>query len=158
MRTLSKVVTFHKQTDLCIFNKNYGDDTVNHMLCVELLGPTTTPILKPGPTTPSFQTKLTPLEHKADEMHIFLPSCSPASELRLRVTKLCWRVIEMQAKAYIPWGNEAEIFIIAILQGSNFCHFEGTKNIFSHNRRRYSSLVEFTGEIVRKLEIVWGNL
>jgi len=32
MTTLSKVVTFQKETDLCILNKNSGNDTLNPVL------------------------------------------------------------------------------------------------------------------------------
>src|SRR6218665_22877 len=49
-----------------MLNKHKGGDTFNPVLCasvhacVELLG-LTTPVFKPGPTTPRFQTRLTPL-------------------------------------------------------------------------------------------------
>src|SRR6218665_3916345 len=41
---------------------------------------------------------------------------------------LCLRlsmVMSLFAGASIPWGNEAEIFIIAILGENIFCHFRG---------------------------------
>ena len=64
MKTLSKVVTFQKQKDLCILHKNSGDDTLN--LCyvppsLQLLGLTTPQFSNLNPRSPSFQTRLTPL-------------------------------------------------------------------------------------------------
>ena len=36
MKALSKVVTFHKYKDLCILNRNSGDDTHNPVKCASV--------------------------------------------------------------------------------------------------------------------------
>jgi len=38
MKTLSKMVTFQKYKDLCILNKNFGDNTLNSVLLASVCG------------------------------------------------------------------------------------------------------------------------
>jgi len=64
MKTLSKVVTFHRQIILCILNKNSG--VIPSILCyvplsVQLLGLTASQFFNPEPMTPRFQTRFAPL-------------------------------------------------------------------------------------------------
>jgi len=57
--------------------------------------------------------------------------------------KLIWSL----TGASIPWGNEADIFIIAILGEISFCHFRGRD--FSHFRGKEILVHERFGDVFR---------
>jgi len=64
MKTLSKMVSFHKGKDLCMLNRDSGDDALNPVLRVSVCRTFWTHNLlfsNPDPRLPSFQTRLTPL-------------------------------------------------------------------------------------------------
>ena len=79
MRTLSKVVTFQKWKDLCVLNKNSGDDTNNSVLCTSFCWTfkTHTPKFSNLDLRPSFfKTRLMPLKSVVVFILIFLYMCS----------------------------------------------------------------------------------
>ena len=73
MRTFSKVVAFHKQKHLWILNPE--DDAINPVLRASVswtfrIHDSPQPFFKPGQTTLSFQTRLTPLDQSQDNDQI----------------------------------------------------------------------------------------